>query len=544
MMLAQRWTYHTVLLASLLSVANCKPSAEEKCGAYCGCFTLEDCPQEQICFLGTCQAPGYNISSVYIDLYPPASSHLLSQADTGSPRDLSRGLKFDITMRRSQNLSGSIAADNDGRQSGVLKARAFFDEDSVHLPSSTTESQCRVESDGTFSLPLIAGDYVLTFDPSNSDAVKPPVNYSEVSTNEGQVELSYPDHDLWTTITGRILATAEDHAPIVGAKVSAIGKRSLGADLISTVATSDANGNFSLLFAYTPERYDVHIQPGTNPLVPDVVKSNLRPVRPPNNLGDLVLDVPASKSFSALITTPSGAPTHEVMVIFDGSLSGGGRFTSQAKPDDDGLLETTLLPGNYTITVNPARTLPYALSENAACIGTAECSVDAPAVLVLGNRITVTGRIVSHDGKPAAQARIVFTRQNVATPREFNSTADDRGYYRITIDPASGSDAMAAYEVVVEPNSEVIRKRHLPAQPHFRELLQVGTQNIAHNIRLYPASFVYGRALSPSHQPLADVSIALYSLELGSADAPLLVGLGKSNTDGEFVIPLPTPAVP
>jgi len=48
------------------------------------------------------------------------------------------------------------------------------------------------------------------------------------------------------------------------------------------------------------------------------------------------------------------------------------------------------------------------------------------------------------------------------------------------------------------------------------------------------------RFRGPNGTGVSDVTIALYSAELGSAGQPLLIGLGKSTSGGEFVIPIPT----
>jgi 5-hydroxyisourate hydrolase-like protein (transthyretin family) len=157
--------------------------------------------------------------------------------------------------------------------------------------------------------------------------------------------------------------------------------------------------------------------------------------------------------------------------------------------------------------------------------------------LVLPGQVTVTGVVPTLDGKPAANARVAYiARANSPTQRVFASTSDAHGRYTVQVDPAS-SAAGLEYDVSVEPDPSA-------GQPRYRGLFRVGTTNTSHDLQLWAPSFVYGHVLDPNGQPLPDVTIALYSVDLGSAKTPLLVGLGKSKTGGEFVIPIPTATAP
>jgi hypothetical protein len=140
------------------------------------------------------------------------------------------------------------------------------------------------------------------------------------------------------------------------------------------------------------------------------------------------------------------------------------------------------------------------------------------------------GIVRSTTGQPVPNARVSFARREDTISREFTTTTNGQGQYGLYLDPAHGE---IAYELTVEPPASA-------GQPRYREILPVSENPIiSHDIVLYPASFVYGRVLNYRSEPISDVVISFYSTILGTQDEPLLVGLGRSTENGEFVIALP-----
>ena len=539
-----RWAASGLLLL-VLAAAACKKDDSRDCGDHCGCFSIDDCDPEQICFLGTCQSPGFSISDVYIDLFPPNSSGLLPQQDIESPRDLAAGLKFNIALRDSVVMSGRVQTDTGKALGGVLKSRLHPPSpDTVVLPSGRLETSAGVSSSEDFSLTVVPGTYDLRFEPSSSS--KPPRLYSGYALgNDMFIPLSYPAEDSLVRVNGRVVASATAPSTISGAQVSGVALTDLNETLLSTTGVTDENGAYSLVFPPGARVLSIAIRPGSNPLVPEVTFGNLT-ADTAGTIPDIVLNVPEDVTITTLVKDAGGAPVADATILFDGQVGEGevkGRFVASGSSDEQGNVRTTLLPGDYKVTVAPATAQTYAITSTNLCIppptgGEGRCAVPTtgaePVQLTVGAKITVSGVITAHDGSQVGGARVVYTLQNAATRREFSTTSRSDGYYQLKIDPAVG-DGQAEYEVVVEPDQSTT------GFPRFRALVYIGSVDAHTDIRLYPPSFVYGRVLDAGGAPVADVTIALYSVELGSAGAPLLVGLGKSTSGGEFVIPLPTP---
>ena len=105
---------------------------------------------------------------------------------------------------------------------------------------------------------------------------------------------------------------------------------------------------------------------------------------------------------------------------------------------------------------------------------------------------------------------------------------------RYYVDPGTAT-APLTYDLAVEPK----QRSDLPLPLHSQEvqITDAAVQRAA--VTLHPAALAHGRVLTPSAAPIADVRVGYYSVESGSLEHPLLVGLGQTNEVGEYVIPIP-----
>ena len=530
----------------LFSATGC--NARNSCAMNnCGCFSLEDCSAHNICFLGSCQAPGYNISNVYLDLLPAAASGLVAQQDAESPRNLADGLNLHVGLRATYPFLGQVQTTRGNALGGALKIQVHPDSQvPISLPSSQSLPQPTVSISDGFSVTLVPGIYDLTFVPTDTAQELPPLfvaNY--IFTQAAQETLVYPDTNL-VTVSGSLNGNDALFSPISGALISGVGASANGSVLLSTATTTDSGGRYRLIFPPEATVFNVTTRPSDGNLqVPFATFTDLPVTQDPNAVTTLTLGIPPDTvSLTATLFDSGVTPVPHATLYFEGGVgTAGGKFATTSTSDNHGVATVTLIPGSYSVIVAPASDQNNALLETRFCVNSAysaplqDCdyavSNQGNVVLHLNQRVAVAGRIMGHAGKPVAAAHVVFTLQNKPlVQRQYATTTDTDGNYSVLVDPSRGGPP-TEYEVVVEPDANSGLPRH-------RELLRVDQQPVHHDMQLYAASLVYGRIMDPNGLPQSDVTIALYSAELGSAGQPLLVGLGKSTTGGEFVIPLPT----
>lgn len=532
-----------------LALAGCSRNAKNCKGSNCPCYTMEDCG-DGICFLGTCQSPGYNISTVYVDLLPSATSGLLSQADAQNPRDLSSGLNFDIALRGTVTFSGHVQAASGGTLGGLLEAQLHPTGSTQVVLPSTSNSLQAVVTGAQFSLAVIPGVYDMSFSPSQSSGQPvPPQNLDAYPVlADTRYTLAYPDTSL-ITLMGTVLSQDNPRTPVTGALVTGLGATATGETLDSTRGMSDGHGAYALTYLPGATHYDIAVHPGTapsgNPVVPTMSFSGITLSGTPPALPDLVLNVADTVCATLAVVDSQRQPVANAALFLDGTVGTGtvqGTFSATGTTDGAGQASMALFPGTYIVNVIPssqssrsAITIPVCVLAAGATVPTA-CAQSVhdqeTLTLSLGDLVPASGRLLSHLGAPVPNARVSFIPYTDAGRRQFAGLTQADGSYSLGIDPPAAGAATLQYEVEVEPDASSGLPRH-------RELLLVGTEALHHDIQLFAPSFVYGRVLDPQGSPLSDVTIALYSSELGSAGTPLLVGLGKSTSGGQFVIPLP-----
>jgi hypothetical protein len=515
-------------LAVILTVigAGCEPGNDS--GKVRECFSIQDCPSGSVCFLGACVDPNYSITSVYAEMTPPASSSFLQQA-VKDPFDLNQGV-LEMSLRASVLVSGALAAEDIHTatfcESGTLKATA-----ASGIPGREVVRQSAV-SFSTFDLSVVPGDYALSF---ASNQGGPPLDFPSQSFIDDSVwQQTYPSESRWVKVHGRVRYTAEAGNNVLGALVTGTAAGAGGLELRSTSTLTDSSGGYLISFPPGAEVFCVAIGPGTNLLVPETTKCGLTLAAADGYVDDIILGVLNKVTVAAVVKDANGQPVSRANVMFEGVV-GDGLFSTRADTTEQGDVKQgdpkhnpELWPGEYTVTVAPNKTDPWALTTASLTITSGE-----PLTLYVGQKVQLSGTVLAYDGTPVPGASLTVTRQRVRLFREFTTATASDGTYALAIDPGD-EEADAEYELAVQPD---VRSR----LPYYRERFRVGTSEMVRDVHLYDATLAAGRVQDPGGAPLAEVIIGFYSMELSSTPQALPVGIGRTNGLGEFVVPLPQP---
>ncbi len=505
------------------------------------CFSIQDCRAGQVCFFAQCVDGGFGLTSVWAELTPPSDSGYLVQ-QVPEPLGVSEGLQ-EVFLREAITLTGRVSQDASPAQdslAGVVRAASH---DSV-IPGRNLVRQAAVDVGG-YELKVLPGLYTVSFEPR--DEALPPKDWPgmKLDVDRAVQDLPYPAAAALVTIRGTVRPRSDVGTGVDGARISGSARTANpGEALRSTVTTTDSAGAFALSFLPGAEVFAVKVGPGTtNPYVPTATVSELIPGAG-NLLPDLILGVPSTiVEVEAVVVDEAGVKVPDASVLFDGFAVGEiqGQFVAAANTDGNGLASSELLPGEYRVTVAPQRTQPYALASQ---LETIDDQGDILTVRLRG-KVRVSGRLWEHGGvEPVTDAEITLSRVDAPLPRSFRTSVDANGRYAVDVDPGCLGDAgglePAVYELTVQPGEQT-------GLPLKRELIQVWDQPISHEIELYRPELVYGVVYDPFGAPLGDVVLAVYSLQLGEAAEPVLVGLVKTLTGpraGEFVLPVPIPPEP
>ncbi len=495
------------------------------------CFSIDDCGGDQVCFLATCVDPGFSIQSAQAEMVPPSSSPYLPQ-QTLQPLDLRHGYQT-LSLVAAVTYQGTLVAGGEPQSGG---GRLLATTDGA-IAGRLLSRETVVSGDGGFSLRVVPGTYDLRFEPfslADSDAPKkPPFDYDGVpilgSTSSEQ--LPYPTS--FVQVSGVVRYTDENTVGASQALITAEAETADGFTVGATDTLTDAQGAYTLLFPPGAQFFRVTVRPGQNPLVPTTELTLERKDGAPDELEDIVLGVAQRVPVSALLEDQNGAAVAGATVLFKGVVGAAqGLYEAQVQSGVDGsVAEVLVYPGRYNVFVVPQKAQPYALTLHETDVA------DAGELLVtVREKVHVSGHVRTASGAPVGGARIVLTLRGSPTQREYTTTSASDGSYGIDVDPGTPGDE-AEYEVFVDPERTT-------GLPRYHELLKVADTNMTRELSLYAPTLVYGQVRDPGGEPLADVTVAFYSTELGDESKPLLVGLGQTSSEGEFVVPLPTPTVP
>ncbi|MBU1429733.1 DUF1416 domain-containing protein [Myxococcota bacterium] len=222
-----------------------------------------------------------------------------------------------------------------------------------------------------------------------------------------------------------------------------------------------------------------------------------------------------------------GTPIGGAQVRLRGKI-GAGRFEANADTGAEGGFTAKVYPGEYTIDIIPPP--PHRLTRIKETLSPA-----APLYLAPQLKTPVFAHVVDFSGQEIAEARIIAELirpywtdpqlEDDAPPplRRVETQSDAEGAFTLQLDPG-------AHEITISPASGA-------GLPEARFSLQVpGRQPVSHvRFEIPPAVVVTLRLLSPDGAPLSDVIAEAWQ----QGEAPLRVGQGITDTNGEVILALP-----
>ena len=214
-------------------------------------------------------------------------------------------------------------------------------------------------------------------------------------------------------------------------------------------------------------------------------------------------------------------------------------FEFALQSDQDAQATVNLLPGYYTVTAISPRNSESGISVQDICIAGAEleeslCYIsdvgeDETLELLLPNKKTVSGRVLSPSGDAVAGSRVTLYTNINKQRLDAQANTDSKGFFSLQMSVAP--DPEANYSLTVQPAPQL-------ALPMHRETFTILDFESEISVKIpYPSLFA-GRLTSETGLTVENVAISVYSVNT-DPEKPTLIGVGTSTTNGEFLIPLP-----
>lgn len=502
------------------------------------CFRINDCEDDEVCFLAQCVDAGFTIGEVALVAAPPSTSGLLEQ-QLERTLDLAEGFQS-IALAPTVTVTGA-AARAAAAVPGTLIASTATDPDcDIQLPERPLRYRSSAMAEG-FNLRAPSGRYLLEFVPDDI-ATLPPLLVHEATcgdalTGDASLELAYPTE--LGSVRGRLRATSAVTTGVADATV--VGEIiDQGRVLRSNEAISDDNGEFTLFFPVSEiDRVTLVLGPGSeNTRVPNARIEDLVP----DETGQLPTQTLELNGQVELVSNLSGTrdggsgtePILDARVVYRGAV-GPGTFSVTLDAIDSAQVSQSVPPGSYEVVVIPRQSQPFALTSIFVEVPAGEQQITVD--VVLGRRVLVSGEVRNDADRPVRDARVSFFSRESPVSREFVTTTDGEGRYSLLVDPSIQTGDDAEYEVRVEPALD-------SAEPLLRELVRVSPSGGRIDFQLNATSFVFGRVTSPDGAVLPETLLSFFSRELTADGSPVFVGSARVSADGEFAFPLPSPDDP
>ncbi len=401
---------------------------------------------------------------LWIEVVPPS----VSSVSTSTPVDLGPYTTFSgsipLVVPRQVSVRGTVRRDN---AAGMpVSAQITFtstDPDPIGTRSISTRTTTTGDVDYVISVPS-HGTYDVLVEPlGDSRATVPPYRYTGVTVGmmDMALQIGLPTSGLPSPINGTLVAAAGNTAD--GFEVLAVDRTS-GA-LVSSVATTTADGSFTLYLAATSAPFDLVIRPSSTRQM-----SGLAPtyrVHPEVLLPDssdhvhvLIPAVVAPIEWAGTVEWPASRGMHAVAGaamqlhsedVVDATTGVIGSLDLSLTTDDMGRYAGMVLPGTYTVTITPSTDEELGVFSETRDLHTALIG----QVFNLPLRTVLSGTVESPDGDlmrdahvratPTGAALAGITNPDVARlARPATALSGPMGDFRLELD-------VGVFDVVVEP---------------------------------------------------------------------------------------------
>ncbi len=495
----------------LTTFSGCKTKSE-----YGPCTKRSDCLGSDICFFGQCQNDTSALTTIYAVVTPPTNSGL-SAEHIIRPFDLAENDYLNIDL--SPQLSGAVHIGGLSAGSAHLTAKRS-------IPNLPYNLNYHLISDGVsdshFNYSVTPGDYQLTIIPLNRQL---PVYIKEIHFDGSSLTpILYP-YDHLVYYHGTVQWESGSYSPISGAELAAktADGRSCG------TSYTGADGSYTLDCWDGSSLAFLNIRQGVqNPLVPYLEKtlksSDLQNLEIKNvTISD---KLPLNYKLSGQVLNSSGNPLNGATVILTETL-GLASYRTSATTQKEGKL--TLNAWGEQLAIVTAFAPGYSRAVTALLLpkdGSAE-----GFNLILEPALTLSGMVTDEQGKtPLANAMITAypleSDQGVELLNESSQTVitDEVGQYVLKL-------GQGDYYLEIVPKPAAI----FPRERHFIRLVK----NTYHHIYM-PKGHITEGQVTMAGQPLAEAKIEIYSTTLRRGGKPEIIGRAVSNSDGYFVLVLPS----
>ena len=519
-------------------------------GGQAQCVQDLDCGANAACMLGTCLPKG-DARTVAVEITPRTDS---ASTHTGLP---AVNLGVDPITADQRITAMGVMIDNQRSYSAqehlvAVTPSPIPGQDAWRLETDVTAYQFTLGF-GTSMLGAPATVWVQAVPAVAPSAGQPAISIA--TTLDKTIQLNFPLSSALIPVVGKLHDSLDAGAP--GFLVRAYGSSD---SVVSTTATTDADGTFKLLIAPGTVPGDlagmisIHAD---GPVGSDGMSTVPRFVSQPLLLSSVagtanqptVFHMPAFADRAPLRFTVQSTDADMisgVTVLFraqipampDGAFA---VYEQQAISDANGEVEVMLIPGtvnaplSYQISLVPPPDSTY----GSACVpnlpitmGGSGSQPQYSATLLLDYRVSLLGLVSGSDGVPAAGVTVK------ATPSaEVSATTGRDGHYLMLLDPGP-------YQLDVDPPLGA-------PLPRLTDTIAVAT-DLNHDVMLPPGEVIMGtvKAADAAGSPVASAGIKIWDVLCtgpttctGAAKiSPALRAQSQTDANGMFRVVVPTPS--
>lgn len=460
-------------------------------------------------------------------ILPPEDSGLVEQHITSVPID-SQSSFGDIYLEQPTTVTGRTYYSGETRV-GVASRIVFRNLSGI--ADDPVVEVVGTESDGNFTIDLLPGTYSVTVSPDGE--LIPPFRIEELSVSGGNLiyEIPVPRPSDYFTISGTVIRAqpseteseyddVQQAGPLVGASVVLVSDVSGGA--VSTEAQTDVEGHFSVFVPPGSRTVTIRLGPTeTNELVPNLeLESYL--LSETTDLGDIAVEWSNPIEITGSVLGQNGETNllAEATVFFDQTFDTG-TFVQVAYADANGAFSSSVIPGDYEITVVPPSDAEYG-----AATTQLNLEENSQVDLVSTRKHALFGFL----DLPTADS-----------PENISICSEPTGFSVSSISLSQScttTDTSGAYLLYVHPGTQritIVAPDTMGVAPRMADINTIN-EDIQLSIELELAYVAEGRVLSPDGQPVDDALIDVYVDLNGTL---VLFNTLTTNSDGEFSVNVP-----
>ena len=520
---------HTLALAPLLILASCAdmagiaalPWMSETADAPLVCNSASPCPPDYRCSFGTCTDVMQEFREVAIAVR--LGDHIQHLQNV----DLSNSTQFDTALNHERVVVGQVVTTESKGIEAVIVARL---EEAVQ--GHPVLRSTRTDTEGNFRLDLTQGSvWSIDITPTGDEIPAPPRTTLRQITGDRvadtELVLQVPAAPDYPVYRGRFVN--EDGAAIqTFADLPNLGTEQTPRMNIQVIDSNgryvgnhidiDNDGNFS--FRAHPDTKDVmFLVKGTQPRHPSAVTESLQLDPDTRDLGDILMPIASGRSLLS-ITTSNPMELNSMPVVGELRLrpmAAQGRVVHRLALSGGTATQLDLPLGDYSIDLLPESTTGFApvLNKEIAVRNGATNALVVPLIPL----IDLTGRVVTPDGSPAVNVRII-SRQS-------------------EMDSEALTDETGAFELKVQAGATFITV--IPAPPSPRVLVDMnllGSQSL--NLVIDDGIMLTGSLMRPeARETQGNAVISVLAPWKTFDGAAVILGETVVNSDGMFTVSLP-----